>query len=56
MKALKCRIKAWNRWRKRYYAFTWLHGILVFFGIIYSPTFNLEYRMTRYKEEGENEV
>lgn len=53
---LKCRIKAWKIWKKRYYACTWLYGILVFFGIIYSPTFALEYHMTRYKEEGETEV
>ena len=51
---LKCRIKAWNIWRKRYYGLTWLYSILVFFGIIYSPTFDLEYCITRYKEDGEN--
>jgi hypothetical protein len=52
---LKYRIKAWNIWRKRYYGLTWLHSILVFFGIIHSPTFDLEYCMTRYKKEDDND-
>lgn len=46
-----CRIKAWNIWRKRYIGLTWTYSVLVLFGVIYSPTFNIEYRMTRYKEE-----
>lgn len=55
MKALKCRIKAWKVWIKHYYGLTWLYAILVFLGIIYSPTFDLEYRMTIYKE-GDHET
>ena len=51
MMALKCRIKAWKAWKKDYIDFTWTYGILVFLGIVYSPTFALEYRMTRYKQE-----
>lgn len=51
MMALKCRIKAWNIWRKHYIGFTWTYGILVFLGIVHSPTFALEYDMTRYKQE-----
>ena len=55
MIGLKYRIKVWNIWRKRYYNLTWLHSILVLFGIIYSPTFDLEYCMTRYKKEDDND-
>lgn len=56
MTGLKRRIKTWNIWRKRYYGLTWLHAVLVFFGIIYSPTFDFEYLMTCYEEEGKTEV
>ncbi len=49
MMALKCRIKAWKAWKKDYIGFTWTYGILVFLGIVYSPTFALEYHMTLYK-------
>ena len=55
MKALKCRIKAWKVWTKHYHGLTWLYAVLVFLGIIHSPTFNLEYHMTVYKEEVKGE-
>ena len=51
MKALKCRIKAWKSWQKHYIGLTWTYSILVFLGIVHSPTFDLEYRMTQYKQE-----
>ena len=55
MKTLKCRIKAWKVWTKHYHGLTWFYAVLVFLGIIYSPTFNLEYHMTVYKEEVKGE-
>lgn len=56
MKALKCRIKAWKSWQKHYIGLTWSYSILVFLGVIHSPTFTLEYHMTRYKQEGDPTV
>lgn len=42
MMALKCRIKAWKSWKKHYIGLTWTYSVLVFLGIIHSPTFALE--------------
>lgn len=43
------RFKVWKKWSKRN-TNSWLHKILVLFGVVHSPTFRLEMAVERYRE------
>jgi len=48
MFGLKYRIKVWKEWKKHYIGFTCAYGVLVFLGIIHSPTFDRIYVYMKY--------